>query len=102
MAQEAVDVAGADVLALSDACVKFLEHFACNFARLHWACQGYDIAMGMRLDAQAFLQQCQMPIVFAEKAIEVAIVPNGTTKRACSALGTLPNPVAAGPRTPVN
>ena len=74
MAQEAVDVARADVLALADARIKLLEHVTRNFAGFHWACQRHHVAVGMRLDAKALLEQCQMPVVFAEKAIQVAVV----------------------------
>jgi hypothetical protein len=74
MAQEAVDIASTDVLALSDAGIKLLEHLTRDFAGFHWACQRHYVAMGMRLDAKAFFQQCQMPVVFAEKAIQVTVV----------------------------
>ena len=68
MAQEAVDIASTDVLALSDAGIKLLEHLTRDFARFYWACQCHHVAVGMRFDAKAFLQQCQMPVVFAQKA----------------------------------
>ena len=74
MTQQAVDVAGADVLALAYARVELLEHIACRLAGFGWARQSHDVAVGVRFDAQPLLEQGQVAVVFAEQPVQVTIV----------------------------
>ena len=99
--QDAVDVAGTNVLALPDARVELLEHIARRLDRARGARLRHDVAVRLRLDAEPLLQERQMSIVFAEQPVQMPVVLEGTTRRPCAALTCLPRPVAAGPRTPV-
>ena len=74
MAQQAVDIAGPDVLALADARVELLQHVARHLAGRGRARQGHDVAVGVRLDAEALLEQRQMSVVFAEQPVQVPVV----------------------------
>jgi hypothetical protein len=74
MAQEAVDVAGTDILPLANARVKLFEDLACGFAGRCGPGQGDDVAMGMGLDPQPLLQQGQMTVVFSKQPIEMPVV----------------------------
>ena len=77
MAQQAIDVAGADVLALADARIELFQHLARRLAGGRRARQRHDVAMGLRLDAEPLLQQRQMSVVFAEQPIEMPVVLEG-------------------------
>ena len=77
VAQQAVDVAGSDVLALADARVELFQHVARGLAGRGRPGQRHDVAVGLRLDAEPLLQQRQMSVVFAEQPVQVPVVLEG-------------------------
>jgi hypothetical protein len=66
MAQQSVDVAGADVLALPDARVELLQHLARRRTGGRWPRQRDHVAVGLRDDAETFFKESQMAVVFPE------------------------------------
>jgi hypothetical protein len=74
MAQDAVDVAGSDVLALPDAGVELLQHIARRLDGAGRSGQRHDVAVRLRLDAEPLLQERQMSIVFAEQPVQMPVV----------------------------
>ena len=62
------------VLAGDDARVELLEHAARKLAGRLGAVEDDDVAVRVRLDAEAILDQRQMAVVFSEKAREVPVV----------------------------
>ena len=77
MPQETVDVARADVLTAPHARVELLQHLPGGGAGLSRPDQRDDVAVGVRLDVEAVLDEGEMPVVFAEEAVQVAVVLKG-------------------------
>src|SRR5262245_40992641 len=74
MAQQAVDIAGAETLALPHAGVELLQHLARRYTCLGRPRQGDDVAMHVRLDAEPILEQGEMAVVRTEQATKMAVV----------------------------
>ncbi len=74
MADEAVEIAGADRLAGGRALIELLQHAARDLAGGFRPVQRDDVAVRMRLDAEAVFDQRKMAVVFAEQPRQVAVV----------------------------
>ena len=74
VAEQSVDIPRPDILALADARIKLFQHVTCGLTGFRGAGEGNHIAVGLRLDAEALLEQGQMPIVFAEQPVQVPVV----------------------------
>ena len=77
VADQPVEVARADLLALGDALVESLEHFARDAAGRLRAGQDDDVAVGVGIDAEPVLDQGKVGIEFAEKSGEQPVVLEG-------------------------
>src|SRR5690606_35809734 len=99
MTDESVEVPRPDLLATCNTRIKLLEDTACDFAGGLGARQDDDIAMGVRFDAEAVLDQRQMGIVLAEQLGKVTIVLKGDDQTLlCSGSpGRLPSPGSGCP-----
>ena len=74
MADEAVEVAGADLLAGGDAAVELLEHAARDLAGGLRPVEDDDVAVRMRLDAEPVLDQRQVAVKFPEQPRQMPVV----------------------------
>ena len=95
MADEPVEIAGADLLAVGDARVKLLEHPARDIAGRLRAVEDDDVAMGVRFDAEAVLDQRRDGYRTLPGAASGAGCPRTAPRCACSQLvpwGTFPVP----------
>ena len=77
MAQQSVDIAGADVLALADAGIELLQHLAGGRACAGRSGQRDDVAVRLRDDAEAILEKRQMSVVFAQQPVQMPVVLEG-------------------------
>jgi hypothetical protein len=66
VADQPIDVAGAYLATLLQACIKFLQHVARQIAAAFRSFENYDVAMSPRLDIEPILNQCQMRIMLAQ------------------------------------
>ena len=77
VAQQSVDIAGADVLALADAGVELLQHLAGGRTCAGGSGQRDDVAVRLRDDAEAVLKKRQMAVVFAQQPVQMPVVLEG-------------------------
>ena len=77
VADEAVEVAGADRLAGGSALIKLLQHVARDVQRALRPVERNDVAVRVRLDAETVLDQRQVAVVLAEKLRQMAVVLKG-------------------------
>jgi hypothetical protein len=77
MAQQPVDIPGADILALADAGIELLQHLAGRRTCASRPRQRDDVAVCLRDDAEAILKKRQVSVVFAEQPVEMPIVLEG-------------------------
>jgi hypothetical protein len=77
MAQQAVNIAGSNVLALANARVELFQHVTRCLAGGGGPVQRHHVTVGLRLDAEPLLQQRQMSVVFAEQPVQVPVVLEG-------------------------
>ncbi len=102
MPDQAVEIAGADVVALGDAGIQLLQHAAGDVAAAFRAGQDHDVAVRVRLDAEPILDQRQMRVVLAEQPRQEPVVLEGHDHpllgRRLDFLGRASPPAGAGPR----
>jgi hypothetical protein len=77
MPQQAVDIAGGDVVAGADARIELFQDFAGSRTGFGGSAQCHHVAVHVRLYAEAVLDQCQMTVILAKQPAEVAIVLEG-------------------------
>ena len=77
VAQQSVDVAGADVLALADTGVELLQHLAGCRTCASRSGQRDDVAVRLRDDAETVLEKRQMAVVFAQQPVQMPVVLEG-------------------------
>jgi hypothetical protein len=74
VADETVEVAGSDLLALADAVVELLQHVAGHLAGALGARQDDDIAVGVGLDAEAVLDQGKVGVELSQELGQTPVV----------------------------
>jgi len=74
VAQQAVHVTGADILAAPHSGIELLQHLPGRGAGFGRPGEDDDVAVRLRLDAKALLKQGQVPVVFAQQSVQMAVV----------------------------